>query len=106
MSVTKSVSDLTDDEIVDAIASFGLFGAPVHKKLVNRIDPERAHDDEFVRNVLNVIVMRDRESMRARVTNGLERYTLSLTPLEWGKRLAHRNAEDIAKMLAGDNETR
>jgi hypothetical protein len=103
--MTRTVADLTDDEIVDAIASFGLEGC----------DDDMCDSDvwDLFISRANVRIEFSRDNAEC-VEERLERlfYASRLvreshgawTPsvFEWGRRLAHRNAEDIAKMLAGE----
>jgi hypothetical protein len=108
--MTRTVADLTDDEIVDAVAKHGLVGVnwsfdggpdDVGHVLV-MLDVENGDGE---RDALRerVAELRDcGDDDRLRWCDGHDCYIIGLTPFEWGKRLANLPATDIAKMLAGE----
>jgi hypothetical protein len=90
--MTRTVADLTDDEIVDAVTSFGVTGAG-HWALLERLGCHVSGNNEFT------LGYRMRQLDRLIVTGtGVVFRDAS----EWGRRLANRTAEDIAKILAGE----
>ena len=87
----RTVASLTDDEIVDAVASFGITGAG-HWALLERLGCHVSGNNEFA------LGYRIRQSDRfASTSNGV----VFLDAREWSKRLANLPADDIARILAG-----
>lgn len=106
--MSRAVSDLTDDEIVDAIASNGLSGV--------NWSPDADGEDRGVLTLLGIDYSDDaRYALRERIAelrdagpvprlrwcDGPECYILGLSHAEWAKRLAHRTADEIRKILWG-----
>jgi len=101
--MSDKVSALTDDAIVDAVASFGHLGVFVEdifdgcpteallEHLCLDVGDEEIEEALFARmDDLKGRIMHDDGAMCRR-----------LTPEEWGRRLAGRSAEEIATALRG-----
>jgi hypothetical protein len=110
----RSIHDVTDDEIIDAIAVHGLLG----------IDLDDAQDGNAIeraclelglvgKDELNPFANSDVDVLMAERMHSLDTCTddarvyvpvanyFMLTPLEWGRRLAGKSADEITKALRG-----
>lgn len=103
----KSVSDLTDDEIVDWFVRQGMNGIEITPllwvKLGNELGvrtndmPDESQDVIETQIGFRVAELLDAKGKLVDVADGW----ICATFAEWGKRLANRPADEIAKMLAG-----
>ena len=94
--MSKRLLDVTDDEIVNGLATFGHGGVPVTRlsQLATRIDLDECNGLE---ERLYMIYLKTDRVVRP---NGDDHYVLSNA--EWGRKLAGKFAEPIARMLDGE----
>lgn len=104
----RTIADLTDDEIVDAIASYGIAGVDWSPDANEGVDDVLARlgidnsGEERIMLRVRAADMRDVHGARLRWCDGYDCFMMGLSHSEWARRLAHRSAEDIARMLAGE----
>lgn len=105
----RRLEDVTDDEIVDAIASFGIDGCDVEDdydagpwlKYLERLGFTRTRDDD-------VVDLDDEFGDRFFALRERGRLVLTMaghiapSSREWGRRLAGKTADEIAKALRGE----
>lgn len=108
--------ELTDDEIVDFVASYGLPGMPVGDqysdddgttllaaRLMGMCLKEAWEKDlDIELEAAEEAVVQRFESITERVQIDKTETYYYLTPKEWGRRLARKGAANIEKALAGD----
>lgn len=111
----RAVESLTDDEIVDAIAFFGVDGVDWSLSATNDVGSAltrlNCDDIEYERNALRARVarMRIRDNGRIRYCDGHGCHVISLSHIEWSERIAARlglsvlDANTIANMLVGES---
>jgi len=100
----RQLSDVTNNEWVDAIAAFGVRGlfdgskySSTLARLV-RVDVPPYDLHAFYHDVFRAVW---RGSLRGRVDAFDVGRRLALTPEEWAVRLAHKSENEIARMLRG-----
>ncbi len=115
----RRIEDLKDDEIIDAVAAFGMNGIDTATPFTEDEDPCRRmavrlglletdsyseEEAEAEAEALVVEALVDSLTTIAKEEEKLEAVGetwIRITPVEWGRRLAGKAAEDIARLLRG-----
>lgn len=120
----RRIKDVTDDEIVDAIAEYGVGGLnTVYREDREDYDPlllltlelcgvadddvDSVIEDEHQFDIFDheEVELMDRiRKMPTRLCDPGAYCVVTLTPEEWGKRLAGKSSEEIAAAIRGDGE--
>lgn len=112
----RTIDDVTDDEIVDAIALGGMDGVYMYEATALRplvVSMRLPHDtlaevDNSMRQLCVFAQEFHRKAVRQKLVGrivfsqwGDGNTILMLTPAEWGRRLAGKTADEITKALDG-----
>lgn len=105
----RTLEQITTDEILDAIATFGVHGAPLDERLLTRIlgEPNDRQQRNHARHLASELLWEARDGFRYKPQLFNNTYVspyanrICLDESEWARRLYSKSAGEIEALLRG-----